>query len=161
MIININEYKDQKCSIKEVIAQKRMEVLRSNQPTSTRREIICNKLYSQDSVTLYLESLTMTSRVLLSQRSFISKLSDCRTEVYDLYKRGTILLRQRSNRKWLKEEDNANTNYFYKCTNMRKKMNMIHSMSQGDILIQGDRANIYTHHKVSFHCSDSSLALGF
>lgn len=55
-------------------------------------------------------------------------LADCCYEIIEIYKRKEIMWKQRARYKWLKEED-ANTAYFHRCANMRRRTNIIDCLS--------------------------------
>lgn len=97
----------------------------------------------------------LEERRALSQEE-MDVLETRRKEIREIYKGEDIYWRQRTRCRWLIEGD-ATTAFFYKVTNGRRHANTIHSLKNGEELLQGEsvhREQVYHHYKRLFGLSE-------
>lgn len=70
-----------------------------------------------------------------------TRLKELRKMIGEIYKREKIKWRQQAHNKWLKEGD-ANTFFFHKVVNMRRRVNTIHTLTSTEGTLVGG-ADIY------------------
>lgn len=83
------------------------------------------------------------SRVVMEVEK--ADLGSCRKQILKLYKLEEIKWRQRARCRWIKEGD-ANTAFFHKIANQRRRVNMINSIVDDNGLVQEEQKTHYCFH---------------